>query len=171
MRIPRKLQWTFGGAAMASFLLFPVVAQESLAELQAHFDRESNSIKKAKLLVKLGDAQFEESRRAGKAGDNNTVDATMEKFRDNVRAALEALKKQHPDAEKHSNGYRQMEMQVKQGIREVEDSMLAAAAPYKPPLQIVRQDLIAMDDELIQMLFPHRPAEAKPPAPPQEKQP
>lgn len=171
MKIPRKLQWTFGGAAMASFLLFPVVAQESLAELQAHFDRESNSIKKAKLLVKLGDAQFEESRRAGKAGDNNTVDATMEKFRDNVRAALEALKKQHPDAEKHSNGYRQMEMQVKQGIREVEDSMLAAAAPYKPPLQIVRQDLIAMDDELIQMLFPHRPAEAKPPAPPQEKQP
>lgn len=171
MRIPRKLQWTFGGAAMASFLLFPVVAQESLAELQAHFDRESNSIKKAKLLVKLGDAQFEESRRAGKAGDNNTVDATMEKFRDNVRAALEALKKQHPDAEKHSNGYRQMEMQVKQGIREVEDSMLAATPPYKPPLQIVRQDLIAMDDELIQMLFPHRPAEAKPPAPPQEKQP
>ena len=171
MRIPRKLQWTFGGAAMVSFMLFPVVAQESLAELQAHFDRESNSIKKAKLLVKLGDAQFEESRRAGKAGDNNTVDATMEKYRDNVRASLEALKKQHPDAEKHSNGYRQMEMQVKQGIREVEDSMLAAPAPYKPPLQIVRQDLITMDDELIRLLFPHRPADSRPPAPPQEKQP
>lgn len=171
MRIPRKLQWTFGGAALASFMLFPVVAQESVAELQAHFDRENNSIKKAKLLVKLGDAQFEESRRAGQAGDNNTVDATMEKFRDNVRAAFDALKKQHPDAERHSNGYRQMEMQVKQGIREVEDSMIAAPAPYKPPLQIVRQDLIAMDEELIQMLFPHRPADTKPPAPPQEKQP
>src|SRR2546430_10716045 len=51
--------------------------------------------------------------------------STMEKYRDNVRAALDALKKQHPDAEKHSNGYRQIEMQVKQGIREVEDSMLA----------------------------------------------
>ena len=161
----------FGGAAMVSFMLFPVVAQENLPELQAHFDRENNSVKKAKLLVKLSDAQFEESRRAGKAGDNNTVDATMEKFRDNVRAALDALKKQHPDAEKHSNGYRQMEMQVKQGIREVEDSMLAAPAPYKPPLQIVRQDLITMDDELIRMLFPNRPADPKPPAPPQEKQP
>ena len=156
---------------MASFMLFAVVAQESVPELQAHFDRENNSVKKAKLLVKLGDAQFEESRRAEKAGDNNTVDATMEKFRDNVRAAFEALKKQHPDAEKHSNGYRQMEMQVKQGIREVEDSMLAAPAPYKPPLQIVRQDLIAMDDELIRMLFPHRPVDSNPPAPPQEKQP
>jgi hypothetical protein len=81
------------------------------------------------------------------------------------------LKKQHPDAEKHSNGYRQMEIHVKEGIREVEDSMLAAPAPYKPPLQIVRQELIAMDEEMIRLLFPHRPADGKPPAPPVEKQP
>src|SRR5215470_19690792 len=157
----------FGGAAVVSVVLFlPAIAQESVADLQAKFDRESNSVKKAKLLVRLGDAQFEESRRAGKAGDNNTVDATMEKYRDNVRAALDALKKQHPDAEKHSNGYRQMEMHVKHGIREVEDSMLAATPAYKPPLQIVRQELVAMDDELILMLFPHRPAPAKPPEQP-----
>src|SRR5207302_2143685 len=165
----QKFRHMFGSAAVVSLILFPAIAQESVAELQAKFDHENNSIRKAKLLVKLGDAQFEEARRAGKEGDNNSVDATMEKYRDNVRAALEALKKQHPDAEKHSNGYRQMEMQVKRGIREVEDSMLAAPAPYKPPLQIVRQDLIAMDDELIRLLFPHRPADSKPPAPTAEK--
>ena len=170
MKIFPEFRRMCSGIALASLILLPAVAQESVAELQAKFDRESNSVKKAKLLVKLGDAQFEESRRAGRAGDNNVVDASMEKFRDNVRAALEALKKQHPDAERHSNGYRQMEMQVKQGIREVEDSMLAAAAPYKPPLQIVRQDLIAMDEELIQMLFPHRPVDTKSPASPPEKQ-
>jgi hypothetical protein len=59
---------------------------------------------------------------------------------------------------------------VKEGIREVEDSMLAAPAPYKPPLQIVRQDLIAMDEELIRLLFPHRPADKQLKTPP-EKQP
>jgi len=151
-------------------MLSPAVAQQTVADLQAHFDRESNSVKKAKLLVKLGEAQFEQARRAGKEGDNNTVDGTLEKYRDNVRAALEALKKQHADAEKHSNGYRQVEIHVKEGIREVEDSMLAAPAPYKPPLQIVRQDLIAMDEELIRLLFPHRPAD-KQLTPPPEKQP
>lgn len=161
----------FGGAAVVSAVLFPAMAQESVADLQAKFDHENNSVKKAKLLVKLADAEFEESRRAGKAGDNNAVDATMEKYRDNVRAALDALKKQHPDAEKHSNGYRQMEMQVKQGIREVEDSMLAASPAYKPPLQIVRQDLISMDDEMIRLLFPLRPAPVKPLSRPEEKQP
>jgi hypothetical protein len=170
MRMPRKLRQTFGCVAVISILLSPAIAQQSVAELQAKFDRETNSVKKAKLLVKLGDAQFEEARRAGKEGDNNTVGFTMEKYRDNVRAALEALKKQHADAEKHSNGYRQMEMHVKQGIREVEDSMLAAPSSYKPPLQIVRQDLIAMDEEMIRMLFPHRPADKLVP-PPAEKQP
>src|SRR5262245_13556903 len=139
MKIPWKVQQTLGCAAMVFLMIYPAVAQQTVAELQTHFDRESNSVKKAKLLVKLGEAQFEQARRAGKEGDNNSVDATLEKYRDNVRAALEALKKQHADAEKHSNGYRQMEIHVKEGIREVEDSMLAAAAPYKPPLQIVRQ--------------------------------
>lgn len=171
MKMLHNLRQAFGCVAVISLMLSPVLAQQTVAELQAHFDKENNSIKKAKLLVKLGDAEFEEARRAGKDGDNNTVDATLEKYRDNVRSAIEALKKQHADAEKHSNGYRQVDIHVKQGLREVEDSMLAAPAPYKPPLQIVRQDLIAMDEELIRLLFPHRPADAKLPAPPQEKQP
>ena len=170
MKMFPKVRQTLGFAAVIFLMFYPVAAQDSVAQLQARFDHESNSVKKAKLLVKLGDAEFEDARRAGREGDNNTVGFTMEKYRDNVREALEALKKQHPDAERHSNGYRQMEMQVKQGIREVEDSMLAAPAPYKPPLQIVRQDLITMDEEMIRLLFPHRPADSKP-NPPPEKQP
>lgn len=166
----RKLQVTLG-LVLLIFLARSPAAAQSAAEWQARFDHESNSVKKAKMLEKLGDVQFEEAREAGKGGDNNAVGLIMEKYRDNARGAFEALKKQHPEAEKHSNGYRQMEMHVKKGIREVEDSMLAAPPPYKPPLQIVRQDLIALDDELIRLLFPKRPVERKPPAPPTEKQP
>ena len=125
----QNLRRTLGGAAMISMMLSPAIAQQSVSDLQSKFDHESNSVKKAKLLVKLGDAQFDEARRAGKEGDNNTV------------------------------GF------------EVEDSMLAAPAPYKPPLQIVRQDLISMDEELIRLLFPHRPADSKPAPPPEEKKP
>jgi len=168
MKMLRKVRQSLGCAAVVFLMLSPTLAQESVAQLQAKFDHENNSVRKAKLLVKLGDAEFEDARRAGREGDNTTVGFTMEKYRDNVRAAFEALKKQHPDAEKHSNGYRQMEMQVKQGIREVEDTMLAAPAPYKPPLQIVRHDLITMDEEMIRLLFPHRPAD-KPATSPGEK--
>ncbi len=174
MRMPPGFQEAVCNLAAIFLLLSPAVTEsvtESVAELQSRFDRETDSVRKAKILVRLGDAQFEEARRAEKEGDNNTVGFTMEKYRDNVRDALQALKKQHPDAERHSNGYRQLEMHLRHGIREVEDSMIAAPAPYKPPLQIVRQDLIAMDEELIKLLFPRRPADHHSPTPAPEKQP
>jgi hypothetical protein len=151
--------------------ILPPGGAESLADLQARFDRETNGVRKAKLIEKLGDAQLEDARRAGKAGDYNAVGTTLEKYRDNVGAALHALKKQHPEAEKQSNGYRQLQMHVRKGIREVDETLLVSPEGYKPPLQIVRQDLIDMEEELLKMLFPHRPAEQHAATPPAEKQP
>jgi hypothetical protein len=162
------------GAVCGLFVFLSVLsppATESLADLQARFDRETNGVHKAKLIEKLGDAQLEEARRAGKAGDYNTVGLTLEKYRDNVRAAVEILKKQHPDAEKQSNGYRQLEMHVRKGIREVDETLLVSPEEYKPPLEIVRRDLIGIDEQLLKMLFPHRPAEQRAATPPAEKQP
>jgi hypothetical protein len=153
------------------FAMLPPVAAQSLADLQGRFDRETSGVQKAKLLGKLGDAQFEEARRAGKANDYNAVGFALEKYRDNVRSAMEALKKQHPDAEKQSNGYRQLEMHVRKGIREVDETLLASPEAFKPPLQIVRQDLLGVNEELLRMLFPRRPLEQHPAAPSAEKQP
>jgi hypothetical protein len=152
------------------FLAFatPSVAQ-SLADLQARFDRETSGVQKAKLMTKLGEAQFDEARRAGKAGEYDSLGLTLEKYRDNVRAAVDALKKQHPDAERQSNGYRQLEMHLRKGIREVDETILVSPEGYKPPLQIVRQDLLGMDDELLKSLFPRRPMEKRETAPPSEK--
>jgi hypothetical protein len=161
---------TLSWLAVMLFIL-PSGAADSLADLQARFDRETNAVRMAKLVEKLGDAQFAEARRAGKEGDHSTVGLTLEKYRNNVRAALEALKKQHPDAEHQSNGYRQLQFHVRRGIREVEESVLMAPDPYKPPLEIVHQDLIAMDDELIKLLFPAHPAKPHGSPPPPEKQP
>src|SRR5258708_11829406 len=147
----------------------PAGKAQSLADLQVRFDREPSGVQKAKLLGKLGDAQFEEARRAGKAGEYDALGLTLEKYRDNVRATVETLKKQHPNAEKQSNGYRQLEMHVRKGIREVDETILVSPEGYKPPLQIVRQDLIEMDDELLKMLFPRRPVEKHEAAPPADK--
>jgi hypothetical protein len=167
-----------GGAflgAVCSLLVFfsmpPAGPAQTLADLQARFDHETNGVHKAKLIQKLGDAQMDEARRAGKAGDFSAMGVTLEKYRDNVRDAVEALKKQHPDAEKQSNGYRQLEMHLRKGIRELDDALLVSPEGYKPPLQIVRQDLVGMDDELLKMLFPRRPLEKREAAPPAEKQP
>ena len=151
--------------------LLPPPAEETLAQLQAHFDKETNAVHKVKILEKLGDAQFDEVRRGEKDGDYTAVGLTLEKYRDNARAALELFKKQHPDAERHSNGYRQLQFQVRHSIRELDESMLIAPDEYKPPMQLVRKDLIALDDEMIKLLFPGHPSKQPAGPPPAEKKP
>jgi hypothetical protein len=146
------------------------VGLDKLSELQGHFDKETHAGSKIKALEKLGDAQFDTARKASAAGDFNTVGFTMEKYRDNVRACLELLKKQEPDADRHPGGYRQLELQARKGIREVEDALLTAPPEVRPPLEIVHKDMLDMDDELIRLLFPRRtPDPQRVPIAPEEK--
>ena len=143
------------GAALLSCTVALAVA-DKLKELQEHFDRNTHAGSKIKDLQKLGAAQFDAATQTGKAGDYNAVGLIFEKYRDNVRQAFELLRKQEPDADRHPGGYRQLELEVRQGIREVEDTLLVASEEVRPPLQIVRKDLIDMDDALIHSLFPRR---------------
>jgi hypothetical protein len=139
-------------------------AADKLSELQARFDSETNGVHKAKMLQRLGDAEFEEADRAEKSGDYSTVDLIMEKYRDNVRVASEAIEKENPDGERHPGGYKQLEMHVQKGLRQIDELLLIAPSEFKPPLQLVRQDLLTLDDKLLRSLFPRR-HEKKPPAP------
>jgi len=43
---------------------------------------------------------------------------------------------------------------VRKGIHEVDETLLVSPEDYKPPLQIVRQDLVGMDEELAENAFP-----------------
>lgn len=129
---------------------------DKLKELQTHFDRENHAGAKIKDLQKLGALEFDAATQASKAGDFIAVGLLFEKYRDNVRQAFELLRKQEPDADRHPGGYRQLELEVRQGIREVEDTLLVAPEDVRPPLEIVRKDLIEVDDALIRHLFPRR---------------
>jgi succinate dehydrogenase flavin-adding protein (antitoxin of CptAB toxin-antitoxin module) len=144
------------GAALMCCVAGTAAAADKLGEMQARFDHEKNPVHRAKLLEKLGDAEFDEARRAFKANDLSTVATVLEKYRDNVRVAFEGLKKKRTDAQKDSNGYRQLEIHVRRGIREADEIILRVPEEYQPPLQIVRRDLDGMDKELIRMLFHHR---------------
>ncbi len=150
------------GMSLAAVVCFAAAAADEVSQLQAHFDRETNSVHKAKLLEKLGDAQMEQTRRASQANDYKTLDLIMEKYRDNARAAVDALKKDHPDAERHTSGYKQLQIHVHKVLREVDETLVVAPEEYRPPLEIVRRDLAAMDDELLNLLFPRRPDAKKP---------
>jgi hypothetical protein len=151
-----RLAVFFGAAFFACAAMF---AADNLEALQARFDHETDAVRKAKLFEKLGDAQFAEARKFGGGQDYSAVGLIMEKYRDNARAAFDALKKSQPDAERHPNGYKQLQFHVHRSLRELDDILLVAPPEYKPPLRLVRQDLNVSNDELLHMLFPRRPGE------------
>ena len=134
-----------------------------ISELQTRFDHETNSVHKAKLFEKLSDEQLAEVRHAAQASDYNAVGTIMEKYRDNARAAVAALKKEHPNAEHQINGYKQLQIHIRRAIRDLKETVLLAPDEYKPPLQLVERDLALIDDELLQSLFPSPPQTASPP--------
>jgi hypothetical protein len=139
----------------------------SSSELQARFDHESNSVHKAKLFEKLSDELLAEVRHASQSNDYNAVGTIMEKYRDNARAAVDALEKEHPNADHQLNGYKQLQIHIRRAIRDLKETVLLAPDEYKPPLRIVEHDLSLIDDELLQSLFPSPPHTASSPeAPP-----
>ena len=149
---------------LVAVLCGSIVAADKLSELQARFDNETNAVHKAKMLQKLGDAEFDEAGRAEQTGDYTKMGFLLEKYRDNVRVASEALLKANPDGERHPNGYKQLEMHLQKGLREMDEFLLEAPDPYKPPLQLVRRDLLKIDDTLLRRLFPEHPdLKPKPP--------
>lgn len=158
-----------GAALLACGVAF--AAADKLKELQTHFDRENHAGAKIKDLQKLGALEFDAATQASKANDFVSVGLIFEKYRDNVRQAFELLRKQEPDADRHPGGYRQLELEVRQGIREVEDTLLVAPEDLRPPLEIVRKDLIDMDDALIRQLFPRRSKDPEKAAPAPEAKP
>jgi hypothetical protein len=168
---PSRERRRFVFAALPLLLCVGAFAADKVTELQQHFDREAHASDKIKTLDRLADAQFEVETRLETTGNFSEAALIFEKYRDNLRAAFELLKKQEPDAEKHSGPYRHLELQTRRGIREVEQTLLIAPLELRPPLEIVRKDIVDMDDELIRLLFPRRtkippkPPEKDPPPP------
>jgi hypothetical protein len=148
--------------SLAALVCVTAAAADDVSQLQARFDHETNSVHKAKLLEKLGDAQLEQTRRASQANDYATLGLVMEKYRDNVRVAVAALKKDHPDAERHTGGFKQLQIHIHKAIRDVDEILVIAPEEYRPPIEIVRRDLASLDDELLDLLFPRRPEGRKP---------
>ena len=160
--------------AISGWLLLggSISGTDKLKDLQDRFDKDNHAGSKVKSLARLGDAQFDTVNKAIQANDYVTAGFTFEKYRDNVRATLELLKKQEPDVDRHPSAYRQLELELRKGIREVEEAQIVAPPELRPPLGIVRKDLIEIDDELIRLLFPRRskdpdksPANGKPGTP------
>jgi hypothetical protein len=139
-------------------------AQDRTAELRARFQKEPDPVRKARLVAPLADAEFRDMHVKIDAGELAAAAEIAGQVRDEARASKKLLDAKSRDVEAHPEGYKQLEISVRESIRRLDDIQVSLAKDDQKPLAEVRAELETLDREMIHQLFPKRPEAAPAPA-------
>jgi hypothetical protein len=156
---------------VATLVAGSLSAQDRTAELRARFQKEQDPVRKARLVAPLADAEFREMHEKINAGDLEAAAEIARQVRDEAEASKKSLDKKSRDVEAHPEGYKQLQISVRESIRRLDDIMVSLAKDDQKPLAEIRAELETLDREMIHQLFPKRPeaAPAATPAPDADK--
>ena len=146
-----------------------LLAQDRTAELRSRFEKEADPVRKAHLVGQLADAEFRDMHAKIDAGDLAAAAEIAVRVRDEAEASKKALDAKSRDAEAHPDGYKQLEIAVRESVRRLDDIMVSLAKDDQAPFAEVRKKLDELDRQMIHQLFPKRPEAAPTKAPTPEK--
>jgi len=137
-----------------------LAAQEyhTTEQWRAKFDHEADPVHRAKLLLPLGEAEFKDAESA--LANDKAAEALdiLKKYRDEAQSCEKALEDKFPDAEKHANGYKQLQISLRGSLRRLDAMIVGLNEDDRKPFVEIRGQLDEIDRHLIQMLFPKQPA-------------
>ena len=139
-------------------------AQDRTAQLRSRFERETDPVRKARMVALLADSEFREIHEKIDTGDLAAAAEIAGRVRDEAQASKRLLDAKSRDAEAHPDGYKQLEISVRESMRRLDDIMVGLAKDEQAPLAEVRKDMDELDRQMIHQLFPKRP-EAEPEKP------
>ena len=142
---------------LALALCAPLAAQDRMSDQLAKYQHESDPVRKSHVLVKLGDEQVDLARKQLKADEEVASLHTLEQYRDEVRETIAGLNGMGVDAERKPAGFKELQISLRETIRRIDDLILTLNVDKRPFFREVRNDLFAMQNDLIDKLFPRKP--------------
>ena len=152
-----------GLALLATLLNGPVITQDHTAEIRARFSKETDPVRKAKILPQLSDSEFHQIQPLLAAGNLTEAAAIANQLADEAESAVKGLDAKVRDPEKHAEGYRQAEISVRNSQRRIKDILVGLSTDDQKSFLDVKRRLDDLEQHLIRELFPHRP-DAPPPS-------
>ncbi len=143
-----------------TMVMAALAAQEyhSTGQWRAKFEHEADRVHRAKLLLPLGESEFKDAETALANDQTAEAIAILKKYLDEARSCEKALEDKFPDAERHSNGYKQLQISLRESLRRLDAMIVGLTEDDRKPFVEIRGQLDEMDRHLIQMLFPKQPA-------------
>lgn len=141
---------------MAAILL-PLQRQEHLAQYKSQFDSEKDPVRKAKILVKLTESQFQQIRSEADSGKTDDGLKDLEQVRDECISTHEALKAKAPDPENKPAGFKELQISVRESLHRLREILAGLGGEDEQHYAKVRTQLEQLNNELMKELFPRQP--------------
>jgi hypothetical protein len=147
-------------SAVLLILLFAgcASARDNLAELRSKFARDPDPVHRAKLMRQLGRAEFDAIRKAIDGGQFAEALSILQQYRDESQWCAKALDDKESDPAKHSNGFKQLQISVRESLRRLDGLLVGFTADQQQPFLEIRMDLDELNRHLLRELFPNTPA-------------
>jgi len=139
---------------MALALAGSCFGQTRIEELRQRFAQESDPVRKAKKMPQLGEAEFHQIQKDVAGEQFTEALALLRQYRGEVQSCLQGLDATGVNAEKHSSGFRQLQISLRESLRRL-DTMIPLISPEaQSGFTGTRQALSEMNRHLIEELFP-----------------
>jgi hypothetical protein len=140
--------------------------QDQISTFRSRLEHDPDPVHKARIMKELGDAEFQQIQKDLAAGDDPDAVAVLEKYQAEAQGCVKDLDAKEIDAEKHPNGFKQLQVSIRQSLRRLDDILPSLTADEQKPFLEVRKQLEHLDRHLIRELFPRQPGAESPPAKP-----
>lgn len=147
---------SFGTVVAVVALLVPAIAKppDHLKEDESEFLRQDNPVRKAKLLARLSDEEFQEIRQAADAGDYDIALKDLELFQKEIDVTKKGLDDMNVNPERKPAGFKELQISLRQGLRRLTDIVGSMTVDEQAPFQRVFRELDTVNRTLIRELFP-----------------
>jgi hypothetical protein len=132
------------------------LGQKQILDFRTRFTQETDAVRRAQRMPKLGEAEFDEITRDIDEGKLTDGLAILKEYRDEIRSCEGYLDAKNLDAEKHPKGFKQLEITLRQSLRRLNNLLAGLTTDEQAPFVEVRADLEELGRHLIQELFPSR---------------
>jgi hypothetical protein len=146
----------FASLGLALLLAAPT-AQSQLDKLRARYEKETDPVRRGKLMPKLGAAEFDEIRRAARAHDFARALEVFGQYRDQAEEAHKALDARGVDPEKKPGGYKELQISLREALRQSNEIFLLIPPNWHQGFNDVLLELDSLNRRLIFQLFPRQP--------------
>lgn len=132
---------------------------KKLQEMEQKFQEQTDPVNRAKELAKLLPKEIEMASKQVRQGAAADAIQRLERYRDEVVKAHQALLATGNNPVKKSAGFRQLQISLRESLRRLRGLVTDAPLESQQQLENVRQDLEKVNSQLLEELFP--PARSK----------